>query len=105
MSSQDQIFSARSRSRSRDDDSSAACSPSVPIMQRGRSHKNQKKNFKSNDDIQDAICNELAKTARRENDAMVYLDGPRIYTCGECRTHLTSHDEIISKSFHGRHGE
>lgn len=35
---------------------------------------------------------------------MVYLDGPRIYTCGECRTHLTSHDEIISKSFHGRHG-
>jgi len=51
-----------------------------------------------------AICNELGKNARKENDAMVYLDGPRIYTCGECRTHLTSHDEIISKSFHGRHG-
>ena len=43
--------------------------------------------------------------AREENDAMVYLDGPRIYTCGQCRTHLTSHDEIISKSFHGRNGE
>jgi len=51
-----------------------------------------------------AIYNELGKNARKENDAMVYLDGPRIYTCGECRTHLTSHDEIISKSFHGRHG-
>ncbi len=38
------------------------------------------------------------------NDAMVYLEGPAIYTCSECRTHLTSHDEIISKSFHGRHG-
>ena len=36
---------------------------------------------------------------------MVYLDGPQIYTCGQCRTHLTSHDDIISKSFHGRHGK
>lgn len=44
------------------------------------------------------------KLARKENDGMVYLDGPRIYTCGKCRTHLTSYDEIISKSFHGRHG-
>lgn len=35
---------------------------------------------------------------------MVYLDGPQVYTCGNCRTHLTSHDDIISKSFHGRHG-
>ena len=40
-----------------------------------------------------------------ENDAMVYLDGPQVYTCGNCRTHLTSHDDIISKSFHGRHGK
>jgi len=53
---------------------------------------------------QKAICNARALNARKENDSMVYLDGPRIYTCGECRTHLTSHDEIISKSFHGRHG-
>mmetsp|Transcript_10582 Transcript_10582/g.15582 ORF Transcript_10582/g.15582 Transcript_10582/m.15582 type:complete len:276 (+) Transcript_10582:117-944(+) len=45
-----------------------------------------------------------ARTAQRINDSMVYLDGPQIYTCGECRTHLTSHDDIISKSFHGRHG-
>jgi hypothetical protein len=30
--------------------------------------------------------------------------GPRVYACGTCRTHLTSHDDIISKSFHGRTG-
>lgn len=39
------------------------------------------------------------------NDSMIYLDGPQVYACGFCRTHLTSHDEIISKSFHGRHGK
>lgn len=47
---------------------------------------------------------EKARSARKLNDAMVYLDGPQIYTCGHCRTHLTTHDEIISKSFQGRHG-
>ena len=46
-----------------------------------------------------------ARAARKLNDSLVYLDGPQVYTCGQCRTHLTSHDEIISKSFHGRHGE
>jgi hypothetical protein len=44
-------------------------------------------------------------SAQRMNDSMVYLDGPQIYTCAHCRTHLTSHDDIISKSFHGRHGK
>lgn len=71
----------------------------------GIKHKNNNK--KKTDQIHlvhDQICYELGRNARKENDAMVYLDGPRIYTCGECRTHLTSHDEIISKSFHGRHG-
>jgi hypothetical protein len=52
---------------------------------------------------------ELAKaqstSARRLNDSMVYLDGPQVYACAQCRTHLTSHDEIISKSFHGKHGK
>jgi len=38
------------------------------------------------------------------NDTLLYLDGPQVYACSSCRTHLTSHDEIISKSFHGRHG-
>lgn len=33
-----------------------------------------------------------------------YLDGPQVYACYQCRTHFTSHDDIISKSFHGRHG-
>lgn len=46
----------------------------------------------------------LSRRALLENDSLVYLDGPQVYTCGECRTHLTSHDDIISKSFHGRHG-
>jgi len=76
-----------------------------PVMRRGRPRTSQKKKSKSKEVVEDAICVELAKNARKENDALVYLDGPRIYTCGECRTHLTSHDEIISKSFHGRHGE
>lgn len=47
---------------------------------------------------------ERARGAQKENDAMVYLDGAQVYTCGQCRTHLTSHDDIISKSFQGRHG-
>lgn len=45
-----------------------------------------------------------AHEAQRTNDSMVYLDGASVYTCAHCRTHLTSHDDIISKSFHGRHG-
>ena len=47
----------------------------------------------------------LSKKAQMENDAMVYLEGPQIYSCGQCRTPLTSHDDIISKSFHGRKGK
>jgi Yippee zinc-binding/DNA-binding /Mis18, centromere assembly len=45
-----------------------------------------------------------SRDAQKINDAMVYLDGPQVYTCAQCRTHLTSHDDIISKSFHGKHG-
>ena len=96
------LQSIRSRSRSRDDDNWSP--PLSPVMRRGRSLKDKKK-YRSEDEIQNSLCRELSKTARKENDAMVYLDGPRVYTCGECRTHLTSHDEIISKSFHGRHGK
>ena len=54
---------------------------------------------------QDMHNRALSKKALQENDALVYLDGPQVYTCGNCRTHLTSHDDIISKSFHGRHGK
>jgi len=54
---------------------------------------------------QDMHNRALSKKALQENDALVYLDGPQVYTCGNCRTHLSSHDDIISKSFHGRHGK
>ncbi len=47
---------------------------------------------------------EESKRALQKNDSMCYLDGPQVYTCANCRTHLTSHDDIISKSFHGRNG-
>ncbi|KAL7500633.1 hypothetical protein ACHAWT_009865 [Skeletonema menzelii] len=65
----------------------------------------KKADIKIEGKLQKDITNRaLCKKAQMENDAMVYLDGPQIYTCGQCRTHLTSHDDIISKSFHGRHG-
>ena len=110
QSPQPDINSLTSRSRSRDEVSFSS-PPVSPVMKRGRPH--QQKNIMSLAERKEreaanrrrAIYNELGKNARKENDAMVYLDGPRIYTCGECRTHLTSHDEIISKSFHGRHGK
>jgi Yippee zinc-binding/DNA-binding /Mis18, centromere assembly len=54
--------------------------------------------------LHDSLSRAKARDAQRINDAMVYLDGPQVYTCAQCRTHLTSHDDIISKSFHGRHG-
>lgn len=52
-----------------------------------------------------SLAKARARNAQKENDAMVYLDGQQVYTCAQCRTHLTSHDDIISKSFHGRNGE
>ncbi len=103
------LLNSRSRSR---DEVSFSSPPVSPVMKRGRPHQQQQSNISKEKkkeieaaNRRRAICTELGKNARRENDAMVYLDGPRIYTCGECRTHLTSHDEIISKSFHGRHGK
>jgi hypothetical protein len=77
-------------------------------MKRGRAnHQKGETGEKTlNDEIKrKVIFSEIGRKARKQNDSMVYLEGPRIYTCGECRTHLTSHDEIISKSFHGMHGE
>ena len=53
----------------------------------------------------DSVARAQSRSARKLNDSLVYLDGPQIYTCAQCRTHLTSHDDIISKSFHGRHGK
>lgn len=45
-----------------------------------------------------------SRKAQKLNDSIVYLGGPRVFACAKCRTHLTSQDDIISKSFHGRHG-
>lgn len=54
--------------------------------------------------LTDPVAKAQSRSARKLNDSMVYLEGPQIYACVECRTHLTTHDEIISKSFHGRRG-
>jgi hypothetical protein len=54
--------------------------------------------------VQDPAITAQVRSALEFNDAMVYLEGPQIYACQQCRTHLTSHDDIISKSFHGRRG-
>ena len=57
------------------------------------------------DKLQKDINNRALSTAAQiKTDAMVYLDGTQIYTCGQCRMHLTSHDDTISKSFNGIHG-
>lgn len=102
------IGHGRARSMSRDENHDKAYttstnnSPRISPRFRGANPKAIKEQVI--EDIQTITCRSLAKDARKQNDAMVYLDGPRIYTCGECRTHLTSHDEIISKSFHGRNG-
>lgn len=45
-----------------------------------------------------------SREAKRVNDSLVYLAGSHVFVCGECATHLTTQDDIISKSFHGRHG-
>lgn len=60
--------------------------------------------FSPRGSLLDSVARAQSRWARKLNDSLVYLDGPQIYTCAQCRTHLTSHDEIISKSFHGRHG-
>lgn len=54
--------------------------------------------------LNDSLTKARARDAQRVNDSMVYLDGAQVYSCAQCRTHLTSHDDIISKSFHGRNG-
>lgn len=54
--------------------------------------------------VSPVVARAMSRHARHENDMMVYLEGPSIYACSECGTHLSSHDDIISKSFHGRHG-
>lgn len=76
------------------------CNVQIPMsLGRRSSHKTSRRS------LMDSAAKAQSRSARKLNDAMVYLDGPQVYTCARCRTHLTSHDEIISKSFHGRHGK
>jgi len=35
----------------------------------------------------------------------VYLNATRIYGCKNCRTHLSTHDDLISRAFRGQHGK
>ena len=91
---------SRSRSRSRDDESNISTPPTSPVMYRGHSFRKVSAKAK----ILEMNSKSRTKSAQKENDSMIYLDGPQIYTCNQCRTHFTSHDDIISKSFHGRHG-
>ncbi|KAM1021005.1 hypothetical protein ACFX13_042906 [Malus domestica] len=35
---------------------------------------------------------------------MADLVGPRLYSCCNCRNHVSLHDDIISKAFQGKHG-
>ena len=67
--------------------------------------RSSKKSHKTLSEASVMLAKAMAQSAQKMNDSMVYLDGPQIYTCAHCRTHLTSHDDIISKSFHGRHGK
>lgn len=100
-----QTLSIRSRSRSRDDDSLALSPPASPLLKRSRSKKKiLRPKISRKISSRKSMLADTAQKAREFNDAIIYLDGPRLYTCGQCRTHLTSHDEIISKSFHGRNG-
>ncbi|KAK0510320.1 hypothetical protein JMJ35_007714 [Cladonia borealis] len=34
-----------------------------------------------------------------------YLNSDKIFGCKTCKTHLASHDAIISRSFRGQHGK
>ncbi|MCJ1412453.1 hypothetical protein MMC19_006547 [Ptychographa xylographoides] len=35
----------------------------------------------------------------------VYLNADRIFGCKSCKTHLATHDSIISRNFRGQHGK
>ncbi|XVF53143.1 hypothetical protein PTKIN_Ptkin05aG0076800 [Pterospermum kingtungense] len=38
------------------------------------------------------------------NSLMAEMVGPRLYSCCNCRNQVALHDDVISKSFQGRHG-
>jgi len=98
-------LSSKSGSSSINQTTSEASSNTSHEASRQRNNINNNSIRRKQQLAQDMHNRALSKKALQENDALVYLDGPQVYTCGNCRTHLTSHDDIISKSFHGRHGK
>jgi len=34
----------------------------------------------------------------------IRLNSERVYSCASCRTHVAAHEQLVSKSFQGRHG-
>lgn len=39
-----------------------------------------------------------------EDENIVTFEGPGVYSCANCRTHLTHYQELMSKAFFGRYG-
>ncbi|KAI6246966.1 hypothetical protein HI914_04603 [Erysiphe necator] len=35
----------------------------------------------------------------------IYLNSNKIYGCKNCKTHLSNHEDIISRNFRGQHGK
>lgn len=94
--SPDSVATARSITTA-DTVNSAALPPPMPLS--GKKAQKSHKRLLSH-----AVARAQSRSAQRLNDSMVYLEGPAVYSCGECGTHLTTNDDIISKSFHGHHG-
>ena len=36
---------------------------------------------------------------------LMYLEAEKVYGCAKCKVHLSEINEIVSKSFQGRHGK
>ncbi|KAH9570971.1 hypothetical protein CY35_02G068700 [Sphagnum magellanicum] len=49
-------------------------------------------------------CGPRSRRGMGEVDGLVHHAGPRIYSCCNCRCHVSDHDDIISKCFQGRNG-
>ncbi|KAF1893681.1 hypothetical protein Lal_00002194, partial [Lupinus albus] len=50
------------------------------------------------------ITREVFNLKNSLTNSMAELIGPRLYSCCNCRNHVSLHDDIISKAFQGRNG-
>mmetsp|Transcript_39270 Transcript_39270/g.65172 ORF Transcript_39270/g.65172 Transcript_39270/m.65172 type:complete len:129 (+) Transcript_39270:29-415(+) len=46
----------------------------------------------------------VAGSISGSSGAVIRLKHPHVYSCASCQTHVATHDQLISKSFQGRHG-